>query len=351
MKKLLLPATLLALLSLAGSACLNKKLARDIGALDVSQGLNPNAILKGVEVSGFLAAPPEQVFAWCTKTANFRKFFPGDRRGMRPDDSPTLAAPGDSFALIMGGNAGGISVPGRMVVTQIEPNRSLEVFFVGTLWVRATFFLEPAPGGSRITFRSMYQWPETLQQPPYQMFDQAFDNFAAWVWKHNLTKLPQWMGLPASREKIETGRFSVLCNSNRIEQFSALPVDAAWEKLTRRDSLALALAPAAALTAGDERLDALHKTLTFQAPADSPSLTGTAVVVQALPSQRLHASLELSGIRGGIIVLLTPHGAGSRIETLLYYELPSDEAMPPELFAAFAALPAELEAFLARLLP
>jgi len=320
-----------------------KKIEERISTMDVSEGLNAESVLKGIEASGYVDAPPAEVFAFCARTVNLRKFFPGNGGGDFADDPEVLSRPGDNFVFIYGDIPLFPSIHGRMVVTRIEKDRMLELFFVGPIWSRIKLYLEPEGEGTRITFRNMYQLTDFMESNA----SENFMKFIATLARRGIVRLSSKMGAEISETKPESKVFSVLCNTHRVKTIVGLPPDAVWERAVRTEFISEVLGSSARLISGDEVISERGQGFKLRAPAHDPVMDVSAVTVNAIPDHRLHLTLFLDEINGGAIAILHPDQkeGSTRIEIMFYYEIPSDRSIPPELFMVFATAEQDLESF------
>jgi hypothetical protein len=321
-----------------------KRMETQIGAMDISQGLTPDSMLRGVEASAFINAPPEEVYAFCSRTENFRVFFPGEAGGKAADDPDAFVRPGDNINFVYGDMPGAPKIPGRMVVTRVNQGRSLEMFFVGPIWSRIQMYVKPEGDGTRITFRNMYQITELYERIDEDEFVMAV---SIRIWQLGLRLLPVRMGLGKAKAKdeIESRIFTVYCNTHRASAVSGDSPKELWERAVRTDFISEILGDKARLAGGDDTIDELGRGFDLE----TTFLNVHAVTVNAIPYERLHMTLFLDDIKGGVLALFKPEDGGTRIELLFYYEIPSDETMPPELLMAFATAPEDLESVMRKI--
>jgi uncharacterized protein YndB with AHSA1/START domain len=352
MRRLLILIAIMVLTAGAGCARIKKvkkSIQEQISAMDISEGLNADSTLKGFELSAYLEASPSEVFEFCTRTAEFRKFFPGDGGGSFEDDPEVLLQPGDNLAFVFGDVPGFPSFNARMVVTRIRENRSLELFFVGPIWSRIEMYTEPEGTGTMLKFRNMYQIPEFVLDFLGVERTEDFVEAVAKSWSRKIRRLPSRMGLESSDIEPEVNFFDVLCNTHRTEAVINLPPDQVWERATRREFISGILGSFARIEGGSDTIGERGWTLSLMAPADEPVMRAQAVVVNAIPDQRLHLTLFLEDITGGAVAILLPENGTTRIKLMFYYEIPSDESMPPDLFMIFASAQQDIESFLSNL--
>ncbi|GEM_PF-5056601 len=339
---------------IAGAGCqritrVKKSIQEEISALDVSEGLNADSTLKGFELSTYLDASPSEVFDYCTRTDNFRKFFPGNGGGSCEDDPEVLIQPGDNLAFVFGDVSEFPSFNARMVVTRIRENRSLELFFVGPIWSRIEMYIAPERSGTMLKFRNMYQIPEFVVDSLGVERTENFVEVIANIWSRKIRRLPSRMGLKRSDSEPELKLFDVLCNTHRAEALVNLPPDQVWEQATRKEFISGILGSSARIEGGSDTIGDRGRALDLTAPADEPVMSAQAVVVNAIPDERLHLTLFLGDITGGAIAIFLPENESTRIKLMFYYEIPSDEPMPPDLFMVFASAQQDLEKFLGNL--
>jgi hypothetical protein len=350
MRRSLLLAVLILSAAAAGCGYFTKRSIQErIERIDMSEGLSAESTLKGFVISHHIDASPEDVFAFCRRTSNLRYFFSGRGGGQFDDDPDVLSQLGDNFEFVFGDIPVFPSFKGRMVVTRIIEDQSLQLFFVGPIWCRIEMYVEPEGKGTRITFRNMYQLLDFFVEQVGEERSGEFVEAVAGIWKRRIQRLPDRMDIEESYAEAEVKFFEVLCNTHRAEVVVDIPPDRLWERAIRKQFISGILGSSAEVKGGDDAMDMRGQTLDLLIPADAPVMEAQAVVVNAIPAERVHLTLFMDDITGGAIARLMPDDGGSRLVLLFYYEIPSDDPMPPELFMIFASARQEVEKLLSNL--
>jgi hypothetical protein len=297
--------------------------------------------LRGMQADYIVDVPVAEIFRFSQEMKNYMHMFPHAQLNLDEGALPIFEKPGDRFHVIWFNR-----LAGSVVLSKIIPAKELQWFLVADVWARVHFFFIPQGESTRVRVRLVFEDPGVLGLD-------LINRIQVWYVLYRTGMIARAAAKELNtevRKDVKTkSSFTVICNLHRSTTMINASPEKVWDKITRIDFLNRALEDIASLESDSARLNRQGESARIVAEGLFGEHFIQAIVMDISPEKEAHLCLFIDEINAGAIFRLKPRSNATMVESIFYYEIPSDYLMSSEQMLMLSDVDAKLKAFLENL--